>query len=172
MNKGVEILLERMNSNPDEFGDNSHTQVYGRWNTILEKIEQRFQAIINNPDIERHWRYQVDFLEDEDVIALHNKLKSIRADDFTKDIMSKLLTEADDSSLERERRLTQANLANAIKHINAMSTPHTTPSKLTVSNEQVQAMKLYMEAEKLKVDKINAEANYNNSVARTFGKGK
>lgn len=173
MNKGVQILLDRMDSNPDEF---EQDPLLGRkWRDIVEKVYQRVSAIQGDRNAEGYYKHQLDFLSDEEVLALHAKFKSIRADEFTRDVMARLLADADDQSYDssqKELSLTQGSLVNAIKNMNGKFPANATPSKLTVSNEQVQAMKLYMETEKLNIDKINAEANYNNSVARTFGKGK
>lgn len=97
MNKGVEILLERIDSTPEEFGYDD--PLFSRkWRDITERIEQRYQSIIGNPDIPRHYAYQLDFLEDEEITTLHNKLKTLRAEEFTKEVMSRLLAGADDGN--------------------------------------------------------------------------
>ena len=96
MNKGVEILLERMDSNPDEFERDPF--VARKWRDLMEKVHQRVSYLQGDPNVEMHWRYQLDYLDDEDVLALHAKLKTIRADEFTRDVMARLLADADDGN--------------------------------------------------------------------------
>lgn len=96
MNKGVEILLERMNSNPDEFEGNS--LVASKWRDITEKVYQRVAVIHGEAGTDDYWKHQLDFLSDEEVLAIHNKLVSIRADEFTRDVMGRLLADADDGN--------------------------------------------------------------------------
>jgi len=93
MNKGVEILLERMESNPDEFTDGySTTTVAGhRWKDILEKIHMRMLVIKQEPDVKPYYRHQLDFLSDEDITVLYDKLNTARAEAFTREIMGRLL---------------------------------------------------------------------------------
>ena len=99
MNKGVEILLERMTSNPDEFVP----PVPGvfepiKWSEIISSVYARKHGREGHPPY-----YDLSFLSDEEVDALFNKLQSIRGDHFTKSVMSTLLT--DDSSDKRESEI-------------------------------------------------------------------
>jgi murein tripeptide amidase MpaA len=94
MNKGVEILLERMESNPDEFTNeySANTTIADRkWGDIAEKIHMRMTAITQDPETKPYYKHQLDFLTDEEIIALHNKLKDVRAEAFTREIMGRLL---------------------------------------------------------------------------------
>jgi hypothetical protein len=170
MNKGVQILLDRMDSNPDEF---EQDPLLGRkWRDIIEKVFQRVLAINGDPDVEVYYKHQLEFLSDEEVLAVYAKFKSIRADEFTRDVMARLLADADDQSYDssqEELNLSRQNLADAFKNMNGKFPANTTPSKLHISPTQLEAAKLLMETEKLKAE---ANAKYNNSVARVFGKGK
>lgn len=157
MNKGVEILLERMESNPNEFGYDDPL-LARKWRDITEQISQRYQAIIGSPDTERHWKYALDFLEDEEITTLHNKLKALRAEEFTKDVMGRLLAGADDG--------------NYHTFAQAQSVAPKTNQQLA-SQKQVE----YMQAEyAYQHQKAEAQAEIDNVVSqqtkRAFGKGK
>ena len=93
MNKGVEILLSRMESNPDEFF--IHNKEAAKWRDIVEQVYNRADVIHKNPDAQKHWAHLLPFLSDEEILELHNKLQSIRAEEFTQDIMRRLLDEDD-----------------------------------------------------------------------------
>ena len=65
MNKGIEILLARMESNPDEF-----MGVNNKWSNLIESHE--------------------DYMTDEDRKALFAKLHELRMDRFTEHVMKEL----------------------------------------------------------------------------------
>lgn len=89
MNQGVEILLARMDSNPDEFVS-WDGYVVGKWDWIMRDVQKR--ALGNRVDLE-DGVVRVPFLSDEEVKALWNKVESLRADQFTKKVMRTLLEE-------------------------------------------------------------------------------
>ena len=157
MNKGVEILLERIDSTPEEFGYNA--PLFARkWRDIMEQIEQRYQAIIGTPDIPRHYAYQLDFLADEEITTLHNKLKALRAEEFTKDVMGRLLAGADDGNYHTSAQTQSDGLK---------------PNQQLASQKQAE----YMKAEyAYQHQKAEAQAEIDNVVSqqtkRAFGKGK
>ena len=95
--------------------------------------------------------FNLKFLSDEEVLALHTKLQEIRGELFTKDIMARLL--ADDSSREASTDSVGGRSKNPYHH-------------------QLDAQKLQLEAIKLQIEKQKAEARYNNSIARVFNKWK
>jgi hypothetical protein len=164
MNKGVQILLERMDSNPDEFGFDD-PMLSRKWRDITEQISQRYQSIIKNPDAKNHWHYHLDFLEDEEIVTLHNKLKTIRADEFTRDVMARLLADADDGNYHTSA----LNLGGA-------------PKTIVASQHQIDAMQQYLGAQKnqqqaemkLTQDSLanTIQAIQNINAKRAFGKGK
>lgn len=102
MNKGVEILLERMSSNPDEFLPEIPSSEYPSY-------PEKWVAVISAIYARKHGReghapfYDLSFLSDADIDALFNKLQEIRGDHFTKCVMSTLLT--DDSSDKRKSEI-------------------------------------------------------------------
>lgn len=111
MNKGVEILLERMTSNPDEFVPTVPGVLEPiKWSEIISSVFARKHGREGHPPY-----YDLSFLSDEDVDALFNKLQSIRGDHFTKSVMATLLTH--DSSEEETESITYkaANRATTLQ---------------------------------------------------------
>lgn len=141
MNKGVEILLERMTSNPDEFVP----PVPGvfepiKWSEIISSVYARKHGREGHPPY-----YDLSFLSDEEVDALFNKLQSIRGDHFTKSVMSTLLTD-DSSDEESRRKLTETSLIKAIQ--NMKQTSSTAHDKIVLNRTQVELMKKELERQR------------------------
>jgi hypothetical protein len=103
MNKGVQILLERMGSNPEEFYTANQ-----KWVDVISIVTTRMKHIIicreeGNLEITSSSldsRLSLCPLKDEEVIALHTKLKAIASEEFTYTVMSRLLTEKPDASYD------------------------------------------------------------------------
>ena len=72
--EAVELLLARMNSNPEEFGDN------GRWEGLIIKYRS--------------------YLPVQDRTAMEDKINALRLDTFHKAVMSELLAEPSDEVKE------------------------------------------------------------------------
>lgn len=70
MNKGIEILLERMDSNPEEFVVNATIGV-NKWDRLLHNY--------------------ASVLDKEDIEAYQAKLKQVAKDQFTAEVMKELL---------------------------------------------------------------------------------
>jgi hypothetical protein len=68
-NKGVQILLKRMESNPEEFINGS------KWNTIVDNVRKKVYR----------------FITQEEATAVDNKLMELEAQRFTNTVMSTLL---------------------------------------------------------------------------------
>lgn len=77
MNKGIEILLARMESNPDEFVTGNQS---GKWLHLIEQFE--------------------DNMEPEERKALFTKLNELRMGKFTERVMKELLAEQGDRKAE------------------------------------------------------------------------
>lgn len=73
MNKGIEILIARMESNPDEF-----TGTRNKWADLIERAE--------------------DFMEPEDRKALTDKFNALQMEKFTELVMKKLLEDQQEKS--------------------------------------------------------------------------
>lgn len=98
MNKGVEMLLDRMDSNPEEFlpsdiiGFHSYPKkwrhIISAWSAWREGVDDRGGASLT----------QLHYLSAEDLDALNTKLNTMHADLFTKHVMATLLDAPHDSS--------------------------------------------------------------------------
>ena len=82
MNQGVEILLARMDSNPDEFMEGR------KWNWVVTDLQNRVHP---TPEMKKEGYLPLRFLSDDEVRTLWEKLESLRADQFTKAVMQTLL---------------------------------------------------------------------------------
>lgn len=97
MNKGVEILLSRMESHPEEFDAHRRRHIssttvadaFGRWDWIIDAVIRRVEN--NHQD-----RVELAFLTNEEVDALYDKYVSIQGDAFTKRIMAELLRDEEE----------------------------------------------------------------------------
>jgi hypothetical protein len=87
MNKGVQILLERMSSNPDEFVPNIHREYPPKWRNILMGIQMRATG-------GKDYKDQLPFLSDKEIKTLWEKMQSLQGDLFTKQVMNTLLRES------------------------------------------------------------------------------
>lgn len=84
MNKGVEILLSRMESHPEEFDILHDSPLNSPWAWILEPL---VRYIRDGETV------TLNFLTTEEVDALFTRLMSIQADAFTHRIMRQLFAE-------------------------------------------------------------------------------
>jgi hypothetical protein len=110
INKGVQILLERMSSNPDEFIPDLRNGYPPKWRDILMGVQMRASK-------DKDYADQLPFLNDKEIKALWEKMQSLQGDLFTKRVMNTLLRES------HEFRLSDV--------------PTTLPSSLTLSVEEL-----------------------------------
>jgi hypothetical protein len=89
MNKGVQILLERMSSNPDEFIPTLRDGYPAKWRDILLSVEMRTNG-------GKEYKDQLSFLSDKEIKALWEKMQSLQGELFTKRVMNTLLRDAHD----------------------------------------------------------------------------
>jgi hypothetical protein len=90
MNQGVQILLERMDTNPEEFEEGN----LSKWADIMSAVTARK----NTP--EAHLKNApLPFLTDPEVNALYDKLEDVRRENFTADVLRRL---AEDSQEQPE----------------------------------------------------------------------
>ena len=96
-NQGVQIILNRMQSNPDEF--TLHHGIHpGRWGWLLEQVVRRVEHRHQNDD---NYRIELPFLSNDEVDALYDKWMSIQGDAFTHRIMRELLEEDGTEAIHR-----------------------------------------------------------------------
>ena len=86
MNQGVEILLARMDSNPDEFVGTSWPSK-NKWAWVVDDLRRRMTPTKED----KEFGLPLRFLSDDEVRTLWEKLESLRADQFTKAVMQTLL---------------------------------------------------------------------------------
>jgi hypothetical protein len=89
MNKGVQILLERMSSNPDEFVPDLRNGYPPKWRNILLSVEMRTNG-------GKDYKDQLSFLNDKEIKALWNGMQQLQGELFTKQVMNTLLRDAED----------------------------------------------------------------------------
>ena len=89
MNKGVQILLERMSSNPDEFIPTLRDGYPAKWRDILLSVEMRTNG-------GKYYKDQLSFLNDKEIKTLWDKMQSLQGELFTKRVMNTLLRDAED----------------------------------------------------------------------------
>jgi hypothetical protein len=87
MNKGVQILLERMSSNPDEFVPDIHGKYPPKWRDIIISVYMRVEG-------GRDYKDQLPFLTHQEIKALWKKMQSLQGELFTKRVMNTLLQDA------------------------------------------------------------------------------
>jgi len=92
MNKGVQILLERMSSNPDEFVPDIQGKYSPKWRKIILSVEMR----VNGGE---DYRDQLPFLNDTEIKALWLKMQELQGELFTKQVMNTLLQDAHEFQL-------------------------------------------------------------------------
>jgi hypothetical protein len=97
MNQGVQILLNRMDSHPEEFVPDLQSHYPHKWRALLLKVDSRVQNA-NTKHLNKNidlYTPELAFLSDEEIFALHAKVQSIRGDLFTKEVMATLLADED-----------------------------------------------------------------------------
>ena len=77
LNQGVQILLARMDSNPEEF-----TTVRGKWDWVMEGVNRRVAG--KDKDV-------LAYLTNEEAQALYDKMQVLARDGFTRNVMATLL---------------------------------------------------------------------------------
>jgi hypothetical protein len=92
MNKGVQILLERMNSNPDEFIPSVLGDYPAKWRDIILAVHMRTNGGKDYAD-------QLPFLNDKEIKTLWHKMQELQGELFTKQVMNTLLRDADNQEL-------------------------------------------------------------------------
>jgi hypothetical protein len=76
MNDGVNILLERMKTHPEEFYGE-----YNKWTEVLSKFER--------------------FLNEDDIARIYGEIGKIRRDEFTRVVMQEILREPTPVEVEK-----------------------------------------------------------------------
>ncbi len=136
MNQGVQILLDRMDTNPEEFDDYT-----GKWGDIIGAVHARKSIP------EAHSKdAPLPFLTDPEVNALYEKLEDVRRENFTSDVLRRLA--------DTPKEITQQELWDkpiySTSNIPHIGTPVTTREKLTERQKEeiLDALDSYNKIEK------------------------
>jgi hypothetical protein len=81
-NKGVEILLNRMKSHPEEFIDDL------RWGWVIIPLLDRVNGVVSTT---HHPRTPLAFLSDEEINSLYDAYMALQGGAFSKRVMRELL---------------------------------------------------------------------------------
>jgi hypothetical protein len=114
MNAGVEILIERMKSNPEEFIDekgslvDGDTVVRGRWNKIIISVLTKKKVRIVKKQTEDVYWKELSWLTDEEIDALYDAFMETMRNRFTGDIMVKLAGETQQVEQEESELVTKS----------------------------------------------------------------
>ena len=97
MNKGVQILLERMQSNPEEFIPDWRGDYPPKWKRKLDAVARRVIHIHSSLKNKDDYYPELPFLSDNEILELWNAMQNILASRFTEEVMATLLEDADDN---------------------------------------------------------------------------
>lgn len=109
--EAVELLLARMDSNPEEFTEN------GRW----EKLIVRYRS----------------YLPMQDRTAMEDKINTLRLDVFHKDVMNELLAETREDVTRAAFTGTSTSTTITSPYLNASPTIANTTANLNLSRQSI-----------------------------------
>jgi hypothetical protein len=125
MNKGVQILLERMRSNPDEFVPDIQGKYSPKWRRIILSVEMRVKG-------GKDYAEELPFLSNEEIKALWDGMQQLQGELFTKRVMNILLQDAEElsSSFEEPNDASKNWGTSAITLLNTGAVSGTITGKL------------------------------------------
>lgn len=88
INQGVQILLNRMDSNPDEFTCGHNQAIKTRWGWVMEAVEHRARK---HRDGYRGIDKPFPYLTDYEVELLYDKFSKLQGTSFTNSVLRELL---------------------------------------------------------------------------------
>lgn len=132
-NKGVLILLNRMDSHPEEFTERRNLGARTRWDWLIEQVTRR---VFNGHKGDSNYRLDLPFLTDAEVDALYDKYQQTQGQAFTNRIMSELLDEPEAAMLDDTLRAKQMELFALQTQRRADKAP---PKKLIVPQSMLEA---------------------------------
>lgn len=88
INQGVQILLNRMDSNPDEFTCDHNQAIKTRWGWVMEAVELRARK---HRDGYRGIDKPFPYLTDYEVELLYDKFSKLQGTSFTNSVLRELL---------------------------------------------------------------------------------
>jgi hypothetical protein len=112
MNQGVQILLERMDTNPEEFEEGSSS----KWADIMNAVTARK----NIPEAHAK-NAPLPFLTNPEVNALYDKLEDVRRENFTADVLRRL---ADTPKEIAQQELWETSYTTSNQSLTTTTLPH------------------------------------------------
>ena len=116
LNAGVEIIIERMKSHPEEFIEDKgslidgDTVVRGRWHKIiLAVLTKKKVRVVKNKQEDVYWK-ELSWMTDEEIDALYDGFMEMMRNKFTGDVMVKLAGET--QQVEEETELVTQSLTH------------------------------------------------------------
>lgn len=103
-NQGVQIVLSRMHSHPEEFVETKNN----RWTWVIEKVLVRVEDKHETKD---HHRLPLPFLSNDEVDALYDEYMLIQGEAFTHRVMRELLEDDPSSALTRAKEANNVRFA-------------------------------------------------------------
>lgn len=121
MNKGLEILLARMDSNPEEFVPDVIGNYPSKWGNILRQIEQRIRSKNFKVKEGEYLANELPYLKLEELETVWEKLQSLQGELFTKRVMNILLQDANEelSSFSSDRYAKGSKIKLTLSEIEA-----------------------------------------------------
>lgn len=110
MNKGVRLLMQRMDSHPEEFRDipDRYKRTEEKWDNIMHGIYLRMERmemdkqgakIDGSAPFSRTYIPSLPYLSDEEVTAVYKKLVETQGKLFEQEVMKTLLADPDMSDV-------------------------------------------------------------------------
>lgn len=123
MNEGVELLLKRMESHPEEFQESIHDFIErdSKWDRIMYQVRERVQIMdiesnaVEAPDPNRiipvRQHKPLPYLSDEEIMTIYNKLIETQRDMFVRQVMAQLLREQPEDGIAEDSGVTLTSTA-------------------------------------------------------------
>ena len=143
MNQGVQILLDRMDTNPEEFEEGN----YSKWADIVGAVHARK----NSPEDNKNTA-PLPFLTDHEVNALYDKLEDVRRENFTADVLRRLA--------DTPKEQTQDDLFDSAKYTLATNSLTTTGTTGTWGKSSISLAQTLLLGEKQKEEIVKALGEY------------
>jgi hypothetical protein len=143
MNTGVQILLERMDTNPEEFIEGN----YSKWSDIVNAVHARK----NTPEAHKNTA-PLPFLTEPEVNALYEKLEDVRRENFTADVLRRLA--------DTPKEQTQDDLFDSAKYTLATKSLTTTGTTGTWGKSSISLAQTLLLGEKQKEEIVKALGEY------------
>lgn len=148
MNQGVELILKRMESHPEEFEvkfvyDTSGYRQQGKWQWLIDRVAHRAE------EVERGPLEHLPFISDEEIKLIYDKLMMIQATVFIRTVMHTIMSKPEEAEYD-----TFSNTTTAIASTSPVITlPQIHQDAYKILNHSYQMMTFDEEQELMKLAK-------------------